>query len=331
MTLKRWNHYTDIPMFMLSAVFLFAYSWAILARTHMELCNRVIDIIWVTYAVDYIVSLVLAPNRKVWFKKNLLLLFTIALPMFRPLRLLQLAAILQLFNKSAASALRNRVTIYAIGAFVLIVYVGSLAEYAAEYNVPGAKLTSFSTTLWWAFVTVTTVGYGDLYPVTVQGRIIAVILMLAGIAMIGIVTAIISSWIIAQVNQETVTQEAEQTVLLDTDSQIVQAQLASLNQTITDLNAELHDIKKRIKRDQRKERGTSGRLMQRSTAPERGIDQQKIDDVHHVPRTGRTNSAIPTDQFAPRAPIVPVNRAVIPKKRRYYPNHAHYITPRKRK
>ncbi len=63
-----------------------------------------------------------------------------------------------------------------------------------------ATITTFPLTLWRAFVTVTTVGYGDVYPVTDTGKIVAVGLMLTGIALIGIVRAMISSWIIDQVN-----------------------------------------------------------------------------------------------------------------------------------
>nr|WP_268884738.1 potassium channel family protein [Bifidobacterium longum] len=64
-------------------------------------------------------------------------------------------------------------------------------------------MTDFGTALWWAFVTVTTVGYGDFSPVTFQGKIIAVVLMFTGIALIGIVTATLASWIVDQVNLET--------------------------------------------------------------------------------------------------------------------------------
>ena len=52
-------------------------------------------------------------------------------------------------------------------------------------------------------MTVTTVGYGDFSPVTFQGKIIAVVLMFTGIALIGIVTATLASWIVDQVNLET--------------------------------------------------------------------------------------------------------------------------------
>ncbi|WP_022860277.1 potassium channel family protein [Bifidobacterium magnum] len=251
MTLKQWNRYTDIPLMVLSGIFLFAYSWTILARTHMWLCDCVIDVIWIAYAIDYVVSLILAPNRKVWFKKNLLLLATIALPMFRPLRLLQLLAMLHMFNHGAGMALRGRLAVYAIGMFVMTIYVGALAEYAAEFGAPDARLTSFGVTVWWAFVTVTTVGYGDLYPVTVSGRIVAVFLMLAGIALIGIVTAIIASWIIDQINNETAEQAHEENALVDVESQVLQAQMRELTHSVNELNNEIAMMKRKRRKHKR--------------------------------------------------------------------------------
>ncbi|WP_172900731.1 potassium channel family protein, partial [Mycobacterium ulcerans] len=53
--------------------------------------------------------------------------------------------------------------------------------------------------VWWAITTVTTVGYGDLYPITVTGRVIAVLLMIGGISLIGVVTASLASWIVQRV------------------------------------------------------------------------------------------------------------------------------------
>ncbi|WP_237358201.1 potassium channel family protein [Rathayibacter tritici] len=61
--------------------------------------------------------------------------------------------------------------------------MASLAVLDAERDTPGALITTFDQALWWAFVTITTVGYGDLYPVTGTGRFIAAGIMLGGIAM----------------------------------------------------------------------------------------------------------------------------------------------------
>lgn len=180
-------------MFVLSAFFLFAYSWQILAGTHTRLCNLVISLVWVLYGIDYAVSLYLAPNRWSWFKSNLILLITMILPMFQPLRLLRFVPMLHMFNRSAGTASRGRITLYAVAVVSMLIYVGALAEYSVEHKAPGATITSFPLSIWWAFVTVTTVGYGDVYPVTTLGRFIAIILMITGIAVIGIVSAMISS------------------------------------------------------------------------------------------------------------------------------------------
>ena len=64
-----------------------------------------------------------------------------------------------------------------------------------------ATITSFGKALWWSITTVTTVGYGDLYPVTITGRVIAVLLMLGGISLVGVVTASLASWIVQRVSE----------------------------------------------------------------------------------------------------------------------------------
>jgi voltage-gated potassium channel len=55
-----------------------------------------------------------------------------------------------------------------------------------ESSAPGTKIHNIGDAFWWAIVTVTTVGYGDIYPVTIEGRIIASALMFVGIAILGI-------------------------------------------------------------------------------------------------------------------------------------------------
>lgn len=84
---------------------------------------------------------------------------------------------------------------------MLVLFSASLAVLDAERGANGATLTTFGDALWWAFTTVMTVGYGDRYPITTQGRFIAAGLMLAGIALLGIVTASLASWLIDKVRE----------------------------------------------------------------------------------------------------------------------------------
>jgi voltage-gated potassium channel len=77
-----------------------------------------------------------------------------------------------------------------------LIYTASLAVLDKERYQPGATITSFRKAIWWSITTVTTIGYGDVYPVTNTGRVIAILLMIGGISLVGVVTASLASWII---------------------------------------------------------------------------------------------------------------------------------------
>ena len=98
----------------------------------------------------------------------------------------------------------------------------------AERNAVGAKITTFPDALWWSATTVTTVGYGDTVPVTGAGRLVAVGLMVGGIALLGAVTATLASWIIQRVAQD---DEANQSA--------TRTQVAELTAQIAALRTEL--------------------------------------------------------------------------------------------
>src|SRR5450759_4660981 len=93
-------------------------------------------------------------------------------------------------------ALKDRVSTPDHRSTSLILFVASLAVLDAERGAKSATITTFGDALWWAMTTVTTVGYGDRYPITTQGRFIAGGLMLGGIALLGIVTASLASWLL---------------------------------------------------------------------------------------------------------------------------------------
>jgi len=75
---------------------------------------------------------------------------------------------------------------YIIAFAFISVFLGAFAEYIVESSIQGSKINSFGDALWWSIVTVTTVGYGDIYPITTLGRIIASILMIIGIMILGL-------------------------------------------------------------------------------------------------------------------------------------------------
>lgn len=79
-------------------------------------------------------------------------------------------------------------------AFMMII-ISSIIILQVE-TAPESNISTAGDALWWAFVTITTVGYGDLYPVTLEGRLVAVILMTTGVGLFGIFTAFVASWFV---------------------------------------------------------------------------------------------------------------------------------------
>jgi voltage-gated potassium channel len=81
-----------------------------------------------------------------------------------------------------------------------VMLLGATGLYLFEHGTNEA-VVSFGDALWWALTTTTTVGYGDIYPTTTEGRLIAVLLMLTGIGVIGMFTATIASFFMIEEEQ----------------------------------------------------------------------------------------------------------------------------------
>jgi voltage-gated potassium channel len=202
MTQSRWRQLTDIPLTIAAAVFLAAYAWEVIADltgSAMLIAEIIIAVTWVVFVVDYIVNLILARRRWHWFSRHLFDLAVVVLPMLRPLRLLRIVTLLSILQRRAGSAVRGSVIIYAVGASLLLVFVAGLAILDTERTAASTQIANLGDAIWWAFVTITTVGYGDIYPATTLGRVIAAGVMVAGIALLGVVTATLASWIVERV------------------------------------------------------------------------------------------------------------------------------------
>ncbi len=120
----------------------------------------------------------------------------LVLPLLRPLQLLRLVTLVQVLNRSApvgsgpGGALLRRLRGRAAGAR------GRPGGARRRARRSGALITTYGDAVWWACTTMSTVGYGDLYPVTTAGRVVGVLLMVGGIALLGTVTATLASWLV---------------------------------------------------------------------------------------------------------------------------------------
>jgi voltage-gated potassium channel len=185
-------------------------------RTH-AIANTVNWVVWLAFCFEFGLRLAVVPKkarflRQAWFD----LLIIVVSPPFavpdllqsvravRALRLLRLVralAFLSIGVKASKRALRHRKFHYVLLVTAAVMLLGATGLYVVEREHNEA-LTSFGDALWWAVSTTTTVGYGDIYPKTGEGRLIAVLLMLTGIGVIGVFTATIASLFMIEDEQD---------------------------------------------------------------------------------------------------------------------------------
>ncbi len=205
----RWERATEWPLMVAALVFLAAYAVPILDPNLptwlLNLCQWLSWITWAVFVIDLVVRLALADERLRYLVGHWYDVLVIVLPLLRPLRLLRLIPLLSVLNRRAQTRLRGRVAIYIAGGASLLAFCAALAVLDVERSDPNANITDFGDAMWWAVTTMTTVGYGDRYPVTGVGRLVAFALMVGGIALLGTVTATLASWLV-----ETVAAEKEQ-------------------------------------------------------------------------------------------------------------------------
>lgn len=166
------------------------------------------------FAVDYVVRLGLSRARWHFVRTHWLDLLAVMLPLIQPLRLLRLVSTLLLVGRRARMASQIRLTTYVVGSVAGLMMFGSLAVLQVERDAPDGNIKTLGDAVWWSFTTMTTVGYGDHAPTTGLGRLLAVGLMLSGIALLGVVTANIAAWFIARFERDDV-EERHRTALLE--------------------------------------------------------------------------------------------------------------------
>jgi voltage-gated potassium channel len=191
-------------------------------------------VLWAVFVVEYIVKFTLAPDRKRFVRTHLIDLLVIVIPFLRPLRLARLLRLLRLARvasvltqvlRRARSILTHQGLHFVLLAVILIVFAAAAMELYFETGAPGANIHNFGDALWWAVVTVTTVGYGDKFPVTAGGRGVAIVLMLVGIGLLGTLTATVASYFVGQ-------QQDKDTAELDDRLDRIERLLEQLTQAL---------------------------------------------------------------------------------------------------
>lgn len=191
----------------LGFAYLVLYSFQVLqpmSQATFDLLELASLIIYVIFVIDLILRVIAAGKELftiggflMFLKQNWLAIAATLLPAFRSLRVLRVLLVLRglgpfLTTRSSKVGMVVGVTL------PIVLYTAALSVYEAERFADGANITSFGEAIWWAFASVTTVGYGDRFPVTEDGRFVATLLMVIGIGLFSSLTALLAAWVMGQ-------------------------------------------------------------------------------------------------------------------------------------
>lgn len=194
--LAEWEDRSSTPMFVASVLYLLAFAAPIMSTRIQEPYDAYLNIIqmilWGLFAADYCIRLYLAPRRLYFITHNLMNLAIVLLPAWRIVSFLSM--IYMTANRQYKRLSELAVKLFGYTAIFIIMF--ALSIYSVESSEPGAMIRDLPTAYWWMFTTLATVGYGDVYPVTGIGRVIAVIVMLYGGGLVAVATGALASWII---------------------------------------------------------------------------------------------------------------------------------------
>lgn len=222
--LERFERRTDIPLLVLAAALipLIVVPLTLDISSSWERAIVWMDWgIWAAFALDFGVKLTLAPRPVAYIRGHWLEAALVVLPFLRPLRMARVLRLARVavalgLNVELLMSLLGKRAAKALGVVLAAALVGGGGlVFAAERQSDGATITSFQDGVWWALVTMTTVGYGDYYPTTPIGRSIGLLLMVFGVAALAIVTAEIAAMLVRNRDQEEEIQLSDVMAKLD--------------------------------------------------------------------------------------------------------------------
>lgn len=207
--------YLELLVLVLSLYSLGALTLELLVPLDPEtlaLLGRADDVVCGVFLMDFLVHWWLAPSRKVFLRTGWIDLLS-SIPqltwlrwgrVFRVFRILRaLRSFQAVYAHFRAERARGAFAFVGLLSLVALLFA-TIAVHELERSQPGSNIHSGGDALWWAFATITTIGYGDFFPVTAAGRVVAVMLVVFGLSFFGTFTAYVASYFLekAQLKEE---------------------------------------------------------------------------------------------------------------------------------
>jgi voltage-gated potassium channel len=163
-------------------------------------------VLWVVMLAEYVVRLVVTPDTPGYLRRRWVEPATVLVPPLQGWHVVGIEKMSLLLHEGelrVEAILKHHSLFRVLIAVAATLFLGAWLVLLFEEKAKGSNIHDYPDALWWAIVTVTTVGYGDRYPVTEGGRVVAVILMLVGIGLIGVLTATVASVFIKEHTDDT--------------------------------------------------------------------------------------------------------------------------------
>ncbi|MFQ6370715.1 ion transporter [Shewanella sp. YIC-542] len=167
---------------------------------------------------NFFIGLLRAPDKRLFLKEHWID-FVASIPAIEPLRFARLFQILRVvrllrMSRSVLGVLlkqRRQTTMASLLlAIITIVAFSSVLVLLVENGEPGANITTAEDAIWWSLVTISTVGYGDFYPVSTVGHIIGGLVILCGVSFFGVISGYMASLFVAPDEQEHLEQQRQE-------------------------------------------------------------------------------------------------------------------------